>query len=248
MTGSRGAPGAALRRGLWVAGWAALLVLAFRVDRFVYLEVAGAVAEETGDRPWRFGRPEGGSAPALVQVLTLFKRMGEIWFVILVAVTMLLLAPGRRGQVLALCLAIGVAALAGQALLKPAVGKLRPDAELLPADLERLVARGGEMAVVHGRTHNRGSALFRPPFSGAHGELAFPSGHTALAFAAFAVLGRAFRRAKWWFLFLACGVGASRVLMGEHFLSDVVGGAGVGYACARAVLAVPRIGRFMAAA
>jgi membrane-associated phospholipid phosphatase len=36
--------------------------------------------------------------------------------------------------------------------------------------------------------------------------------------------------------------------MGEHFLSDVVGGAGVGYACARAVLAVPRIGRFMAAA
>lgn len=34
--------------------------------------------------------------------------------------------------------------------------------------------------------------------------------------------------------------------MGEHFLSDVIAGAGVGYVCARLVLAVPRVRRLMA--
>jgi undecaprenyl-diphosphatase len=89
--------------------------------------------------------------------------------------------------------------------------------------------------------------VFRP-FSVGHAGLAFPSGHAALAFAVAVVLGTAFPQARWWFLLLASGVAASRVLMGEHFLSDVIAGAGVGYACARAVLAVPRVRRLMAVA
>lgn len=237
------------KRGAWGAGVAAfalLLVLAFLADRWIYLHVAGSVAEKTGFKTWRFERPEGGRAPKIDEILTLFKRMGEIWFVIVVTMTMLLIAPARRGQVLVLCLAIGVAAAVGQGLLKHGIGKLRPDAELSPADVERLVADGGEMVVRQGKTHNRGCALFRPPFSREHSGLTFPSGHAALAFAAFAVLARAFPAARWWFLFLACGVAASRVLMGEHFLSDVIAGAGVGYVCARIVLALPRVRRLMA--
>ncbi len=229
------------RGALGVAAYALLLFVAFRVDRCVYLDVAGPVAEETGDRTWRFGRPEGGSSPLLSGPLGLFQRMGEIWFVVVITGTMLLVAPERRGQAVALFLAVVVTVAVGQMGLKHAIGKLRPAAELAPADVERLVQGGGEMIMVHGRVYNKGSALFRPPFPWRHAGLSLPSGHTALAFACFAVLARCFPRARWWFLLLACGVGASRVLMGDHFLSDVVAGAGVGYACARLVLAVPRV-------
>ena len=69
-----------------------------------------------------------------------------------------------------------------------------------------------------------------------------------IAFAVFTVLGRAFPRGRRWFLLLACGVAASRVLVGEHFLSDVVAGAGMGYVSSRAVLAVPRFRRLVAPA
>jgi membrane-associated phospholipid phosphatase len=220
-----------VRRALGGVGWAALLGLAFVVDRRVHLAV---------------GAPEGSRAPVIEGILALLKRMGEGSFVVVVGVTMLVLGPARRGQVLALGLAVAVAFLVGQALLKPAIGKLRPGAELTAADVERLVAKGGSMTVAEGKQRNDGSALFLPPFSGRHRDLAFPSGHAALAFAAFTVLGRAFPRGRWWFLLLACAVAASRVLVGEHFLSDVVAGGGVGYACARAILFVPAVRRWMA--
>lgn len=235
------------RWGGWGA-WALSLALAFLVDRWVYLNVSGAVAETTGFKTWRFGRPDGGRAPKIDEILTLFKRMGEVWFLAVVATTMLLLAPQRKGQVVALFVAVAVTVVVGQGLLKHGIGKLRPDAELSPADIERLVANGGEMIAVRGKTLNKGSALFRPPFTREHSGLAFPSGHTALAFAVACVLGAAFPRARWWFFSLACGVAASRVLMGEHFLSDVIAGAGVGWACASAVLAVPRVRRLMGSA
>ena len=90
---------------------------------------------------------------------------------------------------------------------------------------------------------NVGKPLFRRPFSGMSG-LTFPSGHTALAFAAFAALAAFFPRGRWWFLILACLVGLSRMLMGEHFLSDVIAGAGVGYASGALLLAIPAIRRF----
>jgi len=148
-----------------------------------------------------------------------------------------------------LLLAVGVTAAVGQGLLKPSIAKVRPDAVLTDDEARALVARDGPEAVivVRGNTLNRGSPYFRPPFSGFRelSGLTFPSGHTALAFATFVVLAAAFPRARWWFLALACGVGASRVLMGEHFVSDVVAGAGVGYACAHALLAVPRVRRVM---
>jgi len=57
----------------------------------------------------------------------------------------------------------------------------------------------------------------------------FPSGHATTAFAVAAALARAApgRRRVW--LAVAGGIGASRVLLNAHFLSDVVGGAVIGW-------------------
>jgi len=233
------------------AVWIALVFAAFPADRWVYRDVAGPVAERTGDKTWRFGRPSGGRSTGLLELLYLLKRMGHFFFTILIAVTIVLIAPQRRRQVVVLLLAVGVTAAVGQGLVKPAIAKIRPDAILSAQEAEALVRRDGPEAVivVRGNTLNYGSAYFRAPFSGYRemSGLTFPSGHTALAFASFVVLAAAFPRARWWFLALACGVGVSRVLMGEHFVSDVVAGAGVGYACARALLRIPRVRRAMQA-
>ena len=57
----------------------------------------------------------------------------------------------------------------------------------------------------------------------------FPSGHATTAFAMAAALSRAApgRRRVW--LAVAAGIGASRVLLNAHFLSDVIGGAVIGW-------------------
>ena len=67
-------------------------------------------------------------------------------------------------------------------------------------------------------------------------QFSFPSGHSITAFAVAAALG-AFYPSAWPVLaFCATSVAASRVLLGVHFLSDVVVGsslgAGLGYAAA----------------
>ena len=53
----------------------------------------------------------------------------------------------------------------------------------------------------------------------------FPSGHAATAFAVAAALASWAPRRRGWILAAASGVGASRVLLNAHFLSDVLGGA-----------------------
>jgi len=55
----------------------------------------------------------------------------------------------------------------------------------------------------------------------------FPSGHTAMAFAACAVIGTVWRKARWPVWAIAAGVAISRATL-IHFLSDVVAGAVIG--------------------
>jgi membrane-associated phospholipid phosphatase len=55
----------------------------------------------------------------------------------------------------------------------------------------------------------------------------FPSGHTAMAFAACAVIGAVWRKARWPARVIAAGVAVSRATL-IHFLSDVVAGAVIG--------------------
>ena len=74
---------------------------------------------------------------------------------------------------------------------------------------------------------------------------AFPSGHSATAFAAASVLERHFGyRASWPALAAASYVGASRLVDNRHFLSDVLMGAGVGIASGWTVVGTRGRSRF----
>ncbi len=57
----------------------------------------------------------------------------------------------------------------------------------------------------------------------------FPSLHTSLAFSALPILNRKFKKIKWFWIVFAVVVGISRIYFNQHFFSDVVGGALLGY-------------------
>jgi membrane-associated phospholipid phosphatase len=74
---------------------------------------------------------------------------------------------------------------------------------------------------------NRGEdGVFHGFWAGGQGIM-FPSGHTAMAFAACAVIGAVWRKARWPACVIAAGVAVSRATL-IHFLSDVVAGALIG--------------------
>ena len=71
------------------------------------------------------------------------------------------------------------------------------------------------------------------------GNMAFPSGHTCLAFATAATLAYLLPRAAWSFFGVACFVAVERVMELAHYPSDVVAGAAFGilaYGLARRLL------------
>jgi undecaprenyl-diphosphatase len=59
-------------------------------------------------------------------------------------------------------------------------------------------------------------------------QFSFPSGHTITAFAAAVSLGTFYPEALPALLFCAASIAASRILLGMHFLSDVLAGAAIG--------------------
>lgn len=71
-------------------------------------------------------------------------------------------------------------------------------------------------------------------FGTGEGGIMFPSGHTAMAFAACTVIGSIWRKVRWPAWGLAAGVAISRVAL-THFLSDAVAGALVGAAVSRGI-------------
>ena len=184
------------RRKAWVlvlvVVWLACLAGAFRVDRTVYRDVAGPVAEKTGFKPWRFGRPEGGHSALLMEALLLFKRMGHFFFVLVISGTMVAFQRARWRQMLLLWICVAGSAAVGQGFLKPTIAKLRPDGPLTAERAAEIVEAEGDDAVVRhgGEYRNTGRVEFRGLFAGYRGLSAttFPSGHSALAFATAAVL------------------------------------------------------------
>jgi membrane-associated phospholipid phosphatase len=72
--------------------------------------------------------------------------------------------------------------------------------------------------------------FFHWPCFGERDYHGFPSGHAATAFAAAAALvGWAPGRRRAWILAAASGVGASRIVLNAHLLSDVLGGGLLGW-------------------
>jgi membrane-associated phospholipid phosphatase len=72
--------------------------------------------------------------------------------------------------------------------------------------------------------------FFHVPCWGLGNHQSFPSGHAATAFAvAAALVGWAPGRRRAWILAAASGVGASRIVLNAHFLSDVLGGGLMGW-------------------
>ncbi|MCX6121456.1 MAG: phosphatase PAP2 family protein [Ignavibacteriales bacterium] len=66
----------------------------------------------------------------------------------------------------------------------------------------------------------------------------FPSSHAVNNFAAALILAFFFPRAQWWFFGIASLVAFSRVYVGVHYPSDIIGGAIIGLFCAGSVLLV----------
>lgn len=69
-------------------------------------------------------------------------------------------------------------------------------------------------------------------------QFSFPSGHTITAFAVAVSLGRFYPELAVGLLFCALSVAASRILLGMHFLSDVLAGAAIGTGLAWAAAGV----------
>jgi membrane-associated phospholipid phosphatase len=86
-------------------------------------------------------------------------------------------------------------------LLKIAIGRARPIAE-------------------------RGPLAFEPFSAGQYLD-AFPSGHTAFAVTAALLLGRYFPHGRPYFYFLAACVALERIVVGWHYATDTIAGAGV---------------------
>jgi membrane-associated phospholipid phosphatase len=236
------------RRRAWIVAvaWLVALAASFLVDRWVHREVARGYAATTGYESWRFGIFPRASAPLLEEVFLLLRTMGHAYFAILATTTLIVFQPGRVRQAALVWLAIGLGALISQGILRPAVGKFRPGAPLTATQAEQVRERFGADAVVtytrsSGKVsyHNSGLPLFTASLG--RGARGFPSGHATLAFALFTALAFFLPRGRTLFLLLAGGVALSRVVMGEHFVSDVVAGGGIGYVAAVLVTSWPRL-------
>jgi len=144
--------------------------------------------------------------------LTDLNKQNAVLFIVAFAWLGLLLKGGARGRTAALLL-IPIIIFSDQFsshVIKELVGRLRP-CYVLP-DVRLLVPCGS--------------------------GLSFPSSHAVNNFAAATLFGYYYPRGKWVFFSIAALVAYSRVYVGVHYPSDVLGGALIGVFCAALVIAL----------
>lgn len=155
-----------------------------------------------------------GSWPAAI-----VKLPGTFWIMCVAAAGLCFLHP-LRWRSAAFMLLAGLAGLVNS-LIKWIAGRTRPFAlpqypgEAMPFALQPF--RGGL------------GGLFDQK------NLAFPSGHACMAFAAAAALAILLPRRRWLFYGVAAVVAAERVVENAHYLSDTVGAAAVGVLTVRLI-------------
>ena len=148
--------------------------------------------------------------PALDAVMLGVSWLGYwpgIWFVFGAAA---LGWPRTRAAALRMCLAVALSYVVASGVLKPLIGRVRPS----------------HAPVLAART------LEAQPLSSA----SFPSGHATTAVAGALAAARVVPGASWAFWALATLMAYSRVYLGVHYPSDILGGALVGAVCAWLVL------------
>jgi membrane-associated phospholipid phosphatase len=158
------------------------------------------------------GRLRGKAAADMTATaLSALADLGLLWFVVGMARAT---DPRRRPMVLRALLLTGIAAPSLNYSLKYIVGRERP---------------GNPGADGRGHLARAGALALREP-SGP----SFPSGHTLAAWCAASLLAEGDRLGTLYYL-LAAGVAWSRVHLGHHHPSDVLGGAALGLLLAHAL-------------
>lgn len=146
----------------------------------------------------------------LAGILSKYGDWPELMLMGLLGVAVAWWARRRKAVKVLLCMLIA-STIAGGVVntVRLTTGRSRPNAVQIPQGWFGL-RRNGEWLLFKNKYH------------------AFPSGHSASAFAFFGVLAFAYRRIGWCSLGPAAAIGWSRIYLGAHHLSDVLVGMIVG--------------------
>lgn len=191
--------------------WAALVVWLAVVAALFYV-----------DASWSAAIREAAPDPSIQRRAFKLAQRAIMWpTYVLIAAAIVLVAPGRRiwpldpqrqRRLLGFAATIGITAAAVQAL-KYVIGRCRPIDKVGELDVE----------IPHGPYDFQ-------PLSG-DPYVAFPSGHAAMATMLALLVWFYFPRLRWIAAPIALMACVTRIIQGQHFVSDVIAGVGLAIVC-----------------